>query len=64
MARLGNIEKLPNQEEINKFIESIKNEKNISFANEQDIVDLNHKKIKEFLDKNDLESAIMTLFLI
>ena len=64
LARLGNIEKLPSQEEINKFIESTKNEKNISFANEQDIVDLNHKKIKEFLDKNDLESAIMTLFLI
>jgi len=64
LARLGNIEKLPSQEEINKFIESTKNEKNSSFANEQDIVDLNHKKIKEFLDKNDLESAIMTLFLI
>ena len=25
---------------------------------------LNHKKVKEYLDKNDLESAVLTLFSI
>ena len=32
--------------------------------NENEKVILNHKKVKEYLDKNDLESAVLTLFSI
>lgn len=64
LARLANIETLPKKAQIKKFIESSEIEKITSLANENEKVILNHKKVKEFLDKNDLESAVLTLFSI
>ena len=64
LARLANIETLPNPTQIKKFIESSEIEKITSLANENEKVILNHKKVKEYLDKNDLESAVLTLFSI
>ena len=64
LARLANIETLPKKAQIKKFIESSEIEKITSLANEHEKVILNHKKVKEYLDKNDLESAVLTLFSI
>lgn len=64
LARLANIETLPKKAQIKKFIESSEIEKITSLANENEKVILNHKKVKEYLDKNDLESAVLTLFSI
>ena len=64
LARLANIETLPKKAQIKKFIESSEIEKITSSANENEKVILNHKKVKEYLDKNDLESAVLTLFSI
>ena len=64
LARLANIETLPKKTQIKKFIESSEIEKITSLANENEKVILNHKKVKEYLDKNDLESAVLTLFSI
>ena len=64
LARLANIETLPKKTQIKKFIESFDLEKITSLANENEKVILNHKKVKEYLDKNDLESAVLTLFSI
>jgi len=62
LARLANIEKKKKKAQIKKFIESSEIEKITSLANENEKVILNHKKVKEYLDKNDLESAGLTLF--
>jgi flavin reductase (DIM6/NTAB) family NADH-FMN oxidoreductase RutF len=64
LARLANIETLPKKTQIKKFIESFEIEKITSLATEHEKVILNHKKVKEYLDKNDLESAVLTLFSI
>ena len=64
LARLANIETLPKKAQIKKFIESSEIEKITSLANENEKVILNHKKVKEYLDNNDLESAVLTLFSI
>ena len=64
LARLANIETLPKKAQIKKFIESSEIEKITSLAKENEKVILNHKKVKEYLDKNDLESAVLTLFSI
>ena len=64
LARLANIETLPKKAQIKKFIESSEIKKITSLANENEKVILNHKKVKEYLDKNDLESAVLTLFSI
>ena len=64
LARLANIEAPPKNTQIKKFIESSEIEKITSLANENEKVILNHKKVKEYLDKNDLESAVLTLFSI
>ena len=64
LARLANIETIPKKTQIKKFIESFELEKITSLANENEKVILNHKKVKEYLDKNDLESAVLTLFSI
>ena len=53
LARLANIETLPKKAQIKKFIESSEIEKITSLANENEKVILNHKKVKEYLDKND-----------
>ena len=64
IARLGNIEMIPNAKEINKFIESNGLEKIISLADEKEKIVLIHKRVREFLQKNDLQSAILMLFSI
>ena len=64
IARLGNIEMIPSAKEIHKFIESKGLEKIISLADEKEKIILIHKKVREFLQKNDLESAILMLFSI
>ena len=64
LARLANIEALPKKIQIKKFIESSELEKITSLTNEHEKVVLNHKKVKEYLDKNDLESAVLTLYSI
>ena len=55
---------IPSAKEIHKFIESNGLEKIISLADEKEKIILIHKKVKEFLQKNDLESAILMLFSI
>jgi len=64
LARLANIETPPSKTQITKFIKSSEIEKVTSLADENEKVISNHKKVKEFLDKNDLESAVLTLFSI
>ena len=64
IARLGNIEMIPSAKEIHKFIESNGLEKIISLADEKEKIILIHKKVREFLQNNDLESAILMLFSI
>ena len=64
IARLGNIEMIPSAKEIHKFIESNGLEKIISLADEKEKIILIHQKVREFLQKNDLESAILMLFSI
>ena len=55
---------IPSSKEIHKFIESKGLEKIISLADEKEKIILIHKKVREFLQKNDLESAILMLFSI
>ena len=64
LARLGNFEKLPNEKQINKFVKSCEIEKIFSGSKENEKIILIHKKVKEFLLKDDLESALLTLFSI
>jgi len=64
LARLGNFEKLPNEKQINKFVKSCEIEKFFSGLKENEKIILIHKKVKEFLLKDDLESALLTLFSI
>ena len=64
IARLGNIEVIPNVKEIDKFIESNGLEKIISLADEKEKIVLIHKRVRKFLQKNDLQSAILMLFSI
>ena len=64
LARLGNFEKLPNEKQIIKFVKSCEIEKIFSRSKENEKIILIHKKVKEFLLKDDLESALLTLFSI
>ena len=64
LARLGNFEKLPDEKQINKFVKSCEIEKIFSGSKENEKIILIHKKVKEFLLKDDLETALLTLFSI
>lgn len=64
LARLGNFEKLPNEKQIINFVKSCEIEKIFSGSKENEKIILIHKKVKEFLLKDDLESALLTLFSI
>ena len=64
LARLGNIEKIPENKEIIEFLASSEIEKIISLADESEKVKLVHKKVKYLLESDDIETAILTLFSI
>ena len=64
LARLGNIEKIPENKEIIEFLASSETEKIISLADESEKVKLVHKKVKYLLELDEVETAILTLFSI
>tara|TARA_B110000008_G_scaffold275252_1_gene312366 strand:+ start:281 stop:1174 length:894 start_codon:yes stop_codon:yes gene_type:complete len=64
LARLGNIEEIPNIDLINQFKEDNDIKKIISLADHKEKIKLLHDRVKEFLDNDDLNSAVLTLFSI
>ena len=64
LARLGNIEEIPNIDLINQFKENNDIKKIISLADHKEKIKLLHFRVKEFLNNDDLNSAVLTLFSI
>ena len=64
LARLGNIEEIPNIDLINQFKEDNDIKKIISLADHKEKIKLLHDRVKEFLDNDNLNSAVLTLFSI
>ena len=64
LARLGNIEEIPNIDLINQFKEDNDIKKIISLADHKEKIKLLHFRVKEFLNNDDLKSAVLTLFSI
>lgn len=64
LARLGNIEEIPNLDLINQFKEDNDIKKIISLADHKEKIKLLHLRVKEFLNNDDLNSAVLTLFSI
>ena len=64
LARLGNIEIIPETKDVNEFIKSNRLEKIISLEDEKEKIISIHKKVKEFLGQDDLVSATLMLFSI
>ena len=64
LARLGNIEEIPNLDLINQFKEDNDIKKIISLADHKEKIKLLHDRVKEFLDNDNLNSAVLTLFSI
>ena len=64
LARLGNIEIIPESKDVNEFIKSNRLEKIISLEDEKEKTISIHKKVKEFLGQDDLVSATLMLFSI
>ena len=64
LARLGNIEEIPNIDLINQFKEDNDIKKIISLADHKEKIKLLHLRVKEFLNNDDLNSAVLTLFSI
>ena len=64
LARLGNIEIIPETKDVNEFIKSNRLEKIISLEDEKEKIISTHKKVKEFLGQDDLVSATLMLFSI
>ncbi len=64
LARLGNIEIIPESKDVNEFIKSNRLEKIISLEDEKEKIISIHKKVKEFLRQDDLVSATLMLFSI
>lgn len=64
LARLGNIEEIPNLDLINQFKEDDDIKKIISLADHKEKIKLLHLRVKEFLNNDDLNSAVLTLFSI
>ena len=64
LARLGNIEEIPSLDLINEFKEDNDIKKIISLADHQEKIKLLHFRVKEFLNNDDLNSAVLTLFSI
>ena len=64
LARLGNIEEIPNIDLINQFKEDNDIKKIISLGDHKEKIKLLHDRVKEFLDNDNLNSAVLTLFSI
>ena len=64
LARLGNIEIIPETKDVNEFIKSNRLEKIISLEDEKEKIISIHRKVKEFLGQDDLVSATLMLFSI
>ena len=64
LARLGNIEIIPESKDVNEFIKSNRLERIISLEDEKEKIISIHKKVKEFLGQDDLVSATLMLFSI
>ena len=64
LARLGNIEEIPSLHLINQFKEDNDIKKIISLADHKEKIKLLHSRVKEFLNNDDLNSAVLTLFSI
>ena len=64
LARLGNIEEIPSLDSINQFKEDNDIKKIISLADHKEKIKLLHVRVKEFLNNDDLNSAVLTLFSI
>ena len=64
LARLGNIEEIPNLDLINQFKEDNDIKKIISLVDHKEKIKLLHDRVKEFLDNDNLNSAVLTLFSI
>lgn len=64
LARLGNIEEIPSLDLINQFKEVNDIKKIISLPDQVEKIKILHHKVKEFLNNDDLNSAVLTLFSI
>ena len=64
LARLANIEKIPNDRNIRKHINEFSLEKIISSSNDHEKINLIHAKVKKFLEKNNFDKAVLTTFSI
>ena len=64
LARLANIEEIPSLDLINQFKENKDIKKIISLVDNKEKMKLLHVKVKEFLNNDDLKSAILTIFSI
>ena len=64
LARLGNIEEIPSLDLINQFKEDNDIKKIISLVDHKEKIKLLHFRVKEFLNNDDLNSAVLTLFSI
>jgi len=64
LARLGNIEEIPSLDLINQFKEDNDIKKIISLPDQVEKIKTLHLRVKEFLNNDDLNSAVLTLFSI
>ena len=64
LARLGNIEEIPSLDLINQFKEDNDLKKIISLPDQVEKIKILHLRVKEFLNNDDLNSAVLTLFSI
>ena len=64
LARLGNIEEIPSLDLINQFKEDNDLKKIISLPDQLEKIKILHLRVKEFLNNDDLNSAVLTLFSI
>ena len=64
LARLGNIEEIPSLDLINQFKEVNDIKKIISLPDQVEKIKILHLRVKEFLNNDDLNSAVLTLFSI
>ena len=64
LARLGNIEEIPNIDLINQFKEDNDIKKIITLPDQVEKIKILHLRVKEFLNNDDLNSAVLTLFSI
>ena len=64
LARLGNIEEIPSLDLINQFKEDNDIKKIISLPDQVEKIKILHLRVKGFLNNDDLNSAVLTLFSI